>query len=293
VHYAAALQQYGAEVVNLLYTSGASIHASDADGNTALHVAAAAAGSSSPAGAATLLALLQCGARVDAVNRSGSTALHLASGNCCVDAAVVLLHAGASPHVRDGHGRCALDVALACGFADMARLLQTATVAQHNQQQQQGYSGDTTPPRQAPSEYPTPVPSPPRSVVHDGLSTPTLGSVTPDGGASAGSQVHQQAQQQLQQPTQSPQWVRFTVFAEQQQQLQTLVVHAQGLLSTLRTTRMNLDAAQAMIQKQSVELGQLQQVRRVACCVPRPHSLLALRCVLLWCDDMRCTVLWV
>ena len=98
----------------LLRNAGANLEAIDNVGYTPLHCAAI---SIRP----DLLSLLcQAGVNVDAATPGGSTALHLAvrmrANNNCIE---VLLAAGASLNLREGHGRTPFDLALLRGYHRM------------------------------------------------------------------------------------------------------------------------------------------------------------------------------
>ncbi|XP_075747052.1 uncharacterized protein LOC119178128 isoform X4 [Rhipicephalus microplus] len=113
---AAACGGHGSCVLALLDV-GASTHAVDAGGRTALHWATVGQ-------QATICRLLiQRGCRVDASDNYGRTALHYACSRGSAECASVLLQAHANPNLTDAQGRTPLHWAARCGSLAVAELL--------------------------------------------------------------------------------------------------------------------------------------------------------------------------
>ena len=93
-----------AACLELLRDAGADLEAADGNGMTPLHYAARR-------GDTKIVSLLvETGVDVDAKTPDEETALHLAVRQRATDCVEVLLAAGASPHLRDFHGRTPFDV---------------------------------------------------------------------------------------------------------------------------------------------------------------------------------------
>jgi ankyrin repeat protein len=95
-------------IARLLMASGADVKLTDQYGETALHIATSADGDQKTA-ADVVRELLRRGAVVDARSLAGFTPLQHAVWNKRFEVAKVLVKAGASLDVRDGHGKSAAD----------------------------------------------------------------------------------------------------------------------------------------------------------------------------------------
>jgi len=106
LHMAAAAHQ--PEIVRLLISSGADIHAKNRRGIEPLH-AAAVGNPNAPdwnpdAQVATIVALLNAGAEPNARNNDGATPLHRAVRTRCAPAVEALINGGADVHIRNKGG---------------------------------------------------------------------------------------------------------------------------------------------------------------------------------------------
>ncbi|HYP08618.1 MAG TPA: ankyrin repeat domain-containing protein [Bryobacteraceae bacterium] len=111
VHFGATPLHYGARwpaVVKTLVTAGASVHATDDRGVTALMMAPSWPFPNLPSGAEGVRALLGSGADPRAVDNDGSTALIAAATCFDTEALRELLRAGADANTRTKHGQTAL-----------------------------------------------------------------------------------------------------------------------------------------------------------------------------------------
>ena len=106
-----------AEAVRMLVAAGADVRATNCDGMTPLHVAAAGRG-----GASVIEALVAAGADVRATDRYNETALNRLRLTEFVAAARVLLAAGADACATDRYGNTVLHAAARCGDVAGVRL---------------------------------------------------------------------------------------------------------------------------------------------------------------------------
>jgi len=104
-------------VPQLLASAGIDVNATDAAGETALHIAARN-------GLVGVIAtLLQCGANPDCRNQAGETPLHLCGGTLPHLAAQVLLVGGANPALARNDGRLPVDLAASASNALLVNMI--------------------------------------------------------------------------------------------------------------------------------------------------------------------------
>ncbi len=127
--------------LDALYEAGAAVDVKDAEGNTALHRAAAADNE------VEVRDLLAADADVDVQNQRGETPLHIAAAKGMHDVVVLLLSCEPDLGAKNQAGLTALDIATACGHSEVIRSLQEA---------QQKLAVPPSPPRAA-----TPLPAAP------------------------------------------------------------------------------------------------------------------------------------
>lgn len=108
---------YDIRVINLLFSSGASVDARDCDGKTALHIASNAT--------CHLVAelLLNHGADIDSQDDTGMTPLHDACKAGSSDKVEVLLRRGANVNIRDCSGDTPAHVAASYGYPAVLKQL--------------------------------------------------------------------------------------------------------------------------------------------------------------------------
>ena len=98
-------------MVNLLTGAGADVNAAKHDGYTPLLGVAHENSELSPAAKCVMSRLIQCGADVHKSLSNGMTPIHLYTEWNNVEAVVILLEAGADPHIQANDGRNALAMA--------------------------------------------------------------------------------------------------------------------------------------------------------------------------------------
>ena len=106
------------QIVELLLDAGASPHAADVYGKTALYWAAG------KGHLEVVKLLLEAGADKDETNPAGRTALHFAAKQGHSEVVRLLLAAGAAKDVADSKGKLPLDLAIDAGSQEIANLLQ-------------------------------------------------------------------------------------------------------------------------------------------------------------------------
>ncbi|KAL2100026.1 hypothetical protein ACEWY4_004420 [Coilia grayii] len=121
------------KVASLLAKKGASAVKLDAEGKSALHVAAM------KGQAECLAVILAHGADVSVIDASGSTALHLAAKNNHQDCAKKLIQSKSALDACDGSGKTALHHAAVCGNTAIVQLL-CEHKCQVNLQDAEGYT---------------------------------------------------------------------------------------------------------------------------------------------------------
>jgi hypothetical protein len=106
LHIAAAA--YQTEMVRMLLSAGADVHAKNRLGDEALHAAAVGqpgSGMWNPkAQAATIICLIEAGANPNTMNKTGVSPLHRAIRSRCATAVQTLLEYGADPELRNKSG---------------------------------------------------------------------------------------------------------------------------------------------------------------------------------------------
>jgi ankyrin repeat protein len=106
LHFAAAA--YQTEIVQMLITAGADVHARNRFGDQPLHAAAVGHPGSRrwnpPAQAATMVSLIEAGADPNAIDKRGVTPLHRAVRTRCATAVRTLLEWDADPALKNTSG---------------------------------------------------------------------------------------------------------------------------------------------------------------------------------------------